>query len=199
MVLPTSAAVGLCADELGTHGCALPDGGALASRRARVAGCQVPKRKVGRRARGPCGVCSGLETSPHASDGVFRPSGTLRDDSISQLLSSWSPLHRPARQPRCIRSCAVPEALLHTVPQQRRIDFSGSVAPRRCCAVSHSCSAAPRPSWRGRYASCDRSARRRRWSSRPPRRKSSGWAFPRSSPPLRACSSAWKSKFRGAS
>ena len=58
MVLPTSvewgsAAVELCADELGTHGCALPAGGALASRRARAAACQVPKRKAGRRARGP--------------------------------------------------------------------------------------------------------------------------------------------------
>ena len=51
MVLPTSAAVGLYADEVWTHGCALPDGGALASRRARAAACQVPKRKVASRAR----------------------------------------------------------------------------------------------------------------------------------------------------
>ena len=52
MVLPTSvewgsAAVELCADELRTHGRVLPDGGALASRRARAAACQVPKRKRG--------------------------------------------------------------------------------------------------------------------------------------------------------
>ena len=83
MVLPTSvewgsAAVELCADELRTHGRVLPDGGALASRRARAAACQVPKRKAGRRARGPCGVCSGPETSPEESWGVFRPESAGR-------------------------------------------------------------------------------------------------------------------------
>ena len=78
MVLPTSAAVGLCADELGTHGCALPDGGALASRRARAAACQGPKRKVRRRARGQSGVYSGPETSPEESWGVFRPESAGR-------------------------------------------------------------------------------------------------------------------------
>ena len=83
MVLPTrvewgSAAVGLCADELGTHGCALPDGVALASRRARVAACRVPKRKEGRRARGPFGARSGPETSPEESWGVFRPESAGR-------------------------------------------------------------------------------------------------------------------------
>ena len=82
MVLPTGvergrrwgAAVDVCADELGTHGCVLPDGGALASRRARVAGCQVPKRKMRRRARGPFGVRFGPETSPEEFWGVFGPS-----------------------------------------------------------------------------------------------------------------------------
>ena len=83
MVLPTSvewgsAAVELCADELWTHGCALPDGGALASRRARAAACQVPKRKWLLRARGPCGVCSGPETSPEESWVVFRPESAGR-------------------------------------------------------------------------------------------------------------------------
>ena len=81
MALPTGvergrrwgAAVDVCADELGTHGCVLPDGGALASRRARVAGCQVPKRKMRRRARGPFGVRSGPETSPEESWGVLVP------------------------------------------------------------------------------------------------------------------------------
>ena len=90
MVLPTGvergrrwgAAVDVCADELGTHGCVLPDGGALASRRARVAGCQVPKRKMRRRARGPFGVRSGPGTSPEESWGVI----------WSQLAGSSPPL-----------------------------------------------------------------------------------------------------------
>ena len=55
MVLPTSvergwrcgAAVDLCADELWTHGCALPDGVALASRRARVAASKCQNGKWG--------------------------------------------------------------------------------------------------------------------------------------------------------
>ena len=81
MVLPTGvergrrwgAAVDVCADELGTHGCVLPDGGALASRRARVAGCQVPKRKMRRRG-GPFDVRSGPETSPKSPGEYFGPS-----------------------------------------------------------------------------------------------------------------------------
>ena len=38
---------------------------------------RLPARLFGARAR--------LETSPYASWGIFRPSGTLRDDSISAL------------------------------------------------------------------------------------------------------------------
>ena len=72
MVLPTSAAVGLYADEVWTHGCALPDGGALAARRTSCC-LPVPKRNAGRRARGQSGVYSGPETSPEESWGVFRP------------------------------------------------------------------------------------------------------------------------------